>query len=189
MEVPVGQEAELERCDGTLDGHVGDIDDDPASIESCQRGPERARTFGCVEGEHLVHPPWSGQARRHLGNEGRAGGDDENVVTEQRPIGEVHLVRRDIDAVDLRLTEPDVAAELTLAGSYDVLAVRESERNEQQARLVDVAVVLIDDRQRHFVDWKEPAEAVGDERPTRSAAQNHYTCAHAFIGHQRYPPG
>ena len=42
-EVPISQEAELERRDGALDRHVDDVDDEPAAVEGRERGTERAR--------------------------------------------------------------------------------------------------------------------------------------------------
>ena len=46
VEVPVGQEAELERGDRALDGHVHDVDDQPAAVEGGQR---RCQCCGSLE--------------------------------------------------------------------------------------------------------------------------------------------
>ena len=45
VEVPVGEEAELERGDRALDRHVDDVDDEPAAVERRQRGCQRGRTL------------------------------------------------------------------------------------------------------------------------------------------------
>ena len=36
-EVPVGEERELDRCNGTLDRHVDDVHDEPSAVERAQR--------------------------------------------------------------------------------------------------------------------------------------------------------
>ena len=47
-----------------------------------------------------------------------------------------------------RLDELDAVVQLPVARAHDVLDVRQAERHEQQTRLVHVAVVLVDDRDR-----------------------------------------
>src|ERR1700694_3969098 len=50
-EEPVGQEAELQRSDWTLDGHVDDIDRDAAALECGEGTGQLPRTVEGVEGE------------------------------------------------------------------------------------------------------------------------------------------
>ena len=52
------------------------------------------------------------------------------------------------------------------------------ERDEQQSRLVDVAVVLIDDRDRGLAGRVGTSEPVGCQRPAGSAAQDHDAIRH-----------
>ena len=82
-EVPVGQEAELERRDRALDRHVDHVHHEPAAVEGGQRGGEGGGTFGCVEGEDLLHPARPGEALGLLGDQAGAGGDDQHVVGER----------------------------------------------------------------------------------------------------------
>jgi hypothetical protein len=51
VEVPVGEEAELERRDRALDRHVDDVDDEPPAVEVLERLLERAAPSSVVEGE------------------------------------------------------------------------------------------------------------------------------------------
>ena len=143
-EVPVGQEAELERGDRALDRHVDHVHDQPATIEGGERGTQGGGAFRCVKGEDLLHPPRAGETLGLFGHQSGAGGDDEDVVGEGGTAGEVHLVGLDVDMVDAGLDEPDPVVELPFPGAHDVLGVGEAERDEQQPRLVDVAVVLVD---------------------------------------------
>ena len=172
-EVPVGEEAELERGDRALDRHVDHVDDEPTAVEGGQGGAERGRTFGGVEGEDLLHPARTGQALGLLGHQAGAGGDDEHVVGERGAVGEVHLVGLDVDAVDGGLDEPDAVVQLPLPRPHDVLAVGQAERHEQQARLVDVAVVLVDHGDLGLVRAVEAPEAVGGQRAAGAAAEDH----------------
>ncbi len=142
-------------------------------VEGGQGGAEGGGTFGCVEGEDLLHPAWSGEALGLFGDQAGAGGDDEDVVGERGAAGEVHLVGIDVDVVDVGLDETDPGVELPLPRSHDVLAVGEAERDEQQARLVDVAVVLVDHDDLGLVRAVEAPEAVGGQRAARTAAKDH----------------
>ena len=49
--------------------------------------------------------------------------------------------------------EADPVVELAAPGADDVLGVRQPERHEQQAGLVDVAVVLVDHRDLASASW------------------------------------
>ena len=121
MEVPVGQEAELQRRHRALDGHVDHVDDEPAAVERGQRRLQRGGTFGRVEGEDLLHPPGTREPFGLLGHEDGAGGDDEHVVAEHRPVLEVDLVGGDVDVVDGAVHVADAVMELAASRSHDVL--------------------------------------------------------------------
>ena len=85
----------------------------------------------------------------------------------------MHLVGLDVDVVDRGLDEVDPVVQLAVARSHDVLGVGQAERHEQQARLVDVAVVLVDHRDRGVVRRVEPAQPVGDQRAAGPATEDH----------------
>jgi len=59
-QVPVGEEGELERRDRALDRHVDQVHDQPTSVETLQRTPERVSALGAVEGEDALVPAGSG---------------------------------------------------------------------------------------------------------------------------------
>ena len=73
-----------------------------------------------------------------------AGGDHQHVVGEDRAVGQVHGVVGDVDAVDAALAERDAVVQLAVPRPHDLVGVGQPEGDEQQPRLVDVAVVLID---------------------------------------------
>ena len=178
MEVPVGEEAELQRRHRALDRHIHDVDDETAAIEARQVSGKRRRAFERVEGEDLLHPARAGESLGFLRDERRPGGDDEDVVGERGAVREVNGVRLHVDVFDGVLAVVDALAKLAAAGPHDVLRVGETERNEQEARLVHVAVVLIDDRDRDFVLGEGAPQPVRHERAARSGPEDDDAAAH-----------
>jgi hypothetical protein len=74
-----------------------------------------------------------------------AGGDNQDVVAEDGAVGQRDLVPGDVDAVDQGAAERDTWPELTVSRPDQAGRRGHPERHEQQARLVDVLVVGIDD--------------------------------------------
>ena len=117
--------------------------------------------------------PAAGQALGLLGLQAHAGGDDEHVVGQHRAVVEQHLVALDPDRLDLVLVEDDAVAQLAPARPHDLLDVREPEGDEEQARLVDVAVVAVDDVDLGLVGVEAAAQPVGGHRAAGAAAEDH----------------
>ena len=90
VEVPVGQEAELERRHRALDRHVDHVDDEPTALEAVELRRQRGGAVEVVEREDLLHPARPGQPLGLLRDEAGAGGDDQHVVVERRAVGQVH---------------------------------------------------------------------------------------------------
>ena len=178
VEVPVGEEGELERGDRALDRQVDEVDDDPSRIEGLQRPCECLRALRRVEGEDFLHPARACHPLRLLRLQTAARRDDERVVREGRPVGEEDRVGFEVDAVDIRLVERDPVPELPAAGAHDVLDVGQAERHEQQARLVDVAVVPVDDRDLRLVGLVGAPEPVRHHRAAGAAAEDHDSLLH-----------
>ena len=111
--------------------------------------------------------------------------DDQHVVGEHRPVVEQHLVALDPDLFDLVLVEDDAVAQLAPPRPHDLSYLRESEGHEEQAGLVDVLVVAVDDVDLGLVTVEAVAQPVGGHRPTRSAAEDH----DLFPRHVLSPPG
>src|SRR5690606_26072941 len=80
--------------------------------------------------------------------------------------------------VDAGLDEVHAVAQLAPPGPDDLLGLGEPERHEEEAGLVDVAVVLVDDRDRRLRGLVHAAEAVGGERAARPAAEDHDAMGH-----------
>ena len=57
----------------------------------------------------------------------------------------------------------------------------EPEGDEEQARLVDVAIVLVDDGDLCLGLGIEAPQPIGGQRSTRSAAQDHHTIAITLV--------
>ena len=68
--------------------------------------------------------------------------------------------------------EDDAVAELAPARPHDLLHVREPEGDEEQARLVDVPVVAIDDVDLGLVRVEAAAQPVGGHRAAGAAAED-----------------
>ena len=68
-----------------------------------------------------------------------------------------------------------------MARAGDLLGRREPERNEEEARLVDMAVVPVDDVDVHVVAVEPAAQSVRDRCAACSASENHDLRAHALL--------
>jgi hypothetical protein len=99
-------------------------------------------------------------------------GDDEDVVGEGGAVVEQELVPLDPDRVDLTLVEDDPVSQLPHPWADDLVQRGEPERDEEQPRLVDVAVVEVDDVDLGFVGVETPAQPVGDHRAAGAAAED-----------------
>ena len=120
----------------------------------------------------LLVPAGAGEALGLLRLQTRAGGDDEHVVGEDGAVVEQDLVALDADRVDLSLVEDDAVSQLPFARPDDLVQRGEPEGDEEQARLVDVAVVAVDDVDLGLVGVEAPAQPVGDHRAAGAAAQD-----------------
>src|SRR6266542_4211136 len=69
--------------------------------------------------------------------------------------------------------EDDAAAQLAPAWPHDLLHVREPEGDEEQARLVDVPVVAVDDVDLGLVRVEAAAQPVGGHRAAGPPAEDH----------------
>ena len=183
VEVPVGEEGELERGDGALDRHVDAVHDHASRVERPKCLRERRCALRGVEGEDVLHPAWAAHALGVLGLEAGARCDDQDVVGERCSVSEVDEVRVELDPVDLRLEEPDAVPQLALPGAGDLVCVGEAERDEQEARLVDVAVVPVDDGDLRLGVLVGAPEPVCHHRAAGPAAEDHDP-----LGHHRAPP-
>ena len=97
----VGQEGELQRGDGALDRHLGDVHDEPPAAEPGEPVAQCERALVGVELADLVVPLRAERARHLVGARGGAGGDDQLVVGEVTAAGEVHDSAVGVDPVDL----------------------------------------------------------------------------------------
>ena len=111
-EVPVGEEAELQRCDRALDRQVDHVDHQPAAVEGGQRRFQPHRAVEVVEGVDPVAPARTGQSFGLLRHEPGAGRDHEDVVAEHGAVGQVHPVAVDVDALDFAAVETDALGQL-----------------------------------------------------------------------------
>ena len=171
-EVPLGEERELERRDRALDRHVDEVDHDASAVEALERRRERRGSLRGIEGKGALVPAGAGEPLRLLRLQTRSRGDDEHVVGEDRAVVEQELVPLDPDRVDLSLVEDDAVSQLPLARPDDLVQRGEPEGDEEQPRLVDVAVVTVDDVDLGFVGVEAPAQPVGDHRAAGAAAQD-----------------
>jgi hypothetical protein len=85
-----------------------------------------------------------------------------------------------LHVLDLRQTKVDAGSQLLTARANDLLRLLHSERHEQQAGLVDVAVVPVEDDDLGCVAVVA-AEAVGRECSSRAAADDHDARVHGSM--------
>jgi hypothetical protein len=90
----------------------------------------------------------------------------------------VDFVGIEADKVDGGLTEFDAALQLPAPGPDKFLGVRVAKRHEQQTRLVYVAVILIDNRDREVLRRILPAEAIRSQGAASPATQDHNSLSH-----------
>ncbi|HBX10276.1 MAG TPA: hypothetical protein DEG13_10915, partial [Candidatus Microthrix parvicella] len=65
---------------------------------------------------------------------------------------ELHRVGLDIDEFDGRLDKVDPSVQLARTRPHDLIGMGQCEGDEQDARLVDMAVVLVNDGDRCLVE-------------------------------------
>jgi hypothetical protein len=82
-----------------------------------------------------------------------------------------------LDALDLGEAELDPGVQLGVARPDDLVRIGQPEGHEQQPRLVDMAVVAVDDHDLRGMAV-QALQAVGGQRPAGSGAQNDDAMAH-----------
>ena len=152
-------------------------------VEFPQRGVQGGGTGQVVERVHGLAPAGSGQPFGVLGDEPCPGRDDQDVVPQQRAVLEEHPVLVDVHVVDGAAVVADRPVQLVRPGAHELVRRRQPERQEQQTRLVDVVVVLVDDGDLD-VGTEHPPQAVRRQRATGARAKDHDMFAHAamFVG-------
>ena len=68
--------------------------------------------------------------------------------------------------------EADPRVQLAVAWPGDLVRVGQAERHEQQAGLVDMPVVLVDDGNLGFTPGQHPTQAISHERAAGPAAED-----------------
>lgn len=169
----LGEKEELERRHRALDGHLRDVEHDASAGEPIERATQSERALERVEVEGGLLPSCVRETRRLLGQDAAPRRHDENVVGEHSAVGHEDLVLVRCDAVDLAEPELDARVEKVLAPLHDLLRPVLSEWEEQQARLVEVDVVTVDDGDAPRVFGERPYELVGHHRPAGAASQDH----------------
>src|SRR6266540_6317315 len=147
--------------------------DQSATVEALELTVQCVGALGVVEGEDALVPARPGHAFGLLRLQAHAARDDQYVVGKHRPVVEQHLVALDPDLLDLVLVEDDAVAELAPARSHDLVDLRQPERDEEQAGLVDVPVIQVDDVDLCLVGVEAAPQPVGGHRAAGAAAENH----------------
>jgi hypothetical protein len=171
-EVVVREEAELQRRDRALDRQVDDADGQPAAGEGVQRLAQRLGALGGIEGEDVLLPARPGQPVGLFRQQLRAGGHDQDVISQHGPALQVHLVARHLDTVDPGLAVADAGAELAPARAGYPPHVGQAERDEEQSGLVHVAVVAVHHDDLRGLRAVGPPQPVRDQRPAGATTEN-----------------
>jgi hypothetical protein len=178
----IGEERELERCDGTLDRQLGDVDDEAPSFEVGQGVTQRGCSGQGVELVNGVPPAVFGHARRHIRSRTRAGGDHELVVGDHRAVLQVNLPCGGVDPIDLGPDQVDRLRQQRVDGFHQFDRILPSERNEQESGLVEVCPRRIDHLDRP-VGRQSPGQGIGDHRAGGARTQNDEAFHMAPLGH------
>jgi hypothetical protein len=145
--------------------------------EACHpQGPCRLQRSGAgevVEGEDPLVPAGAGEALGLVERQADAGGDHQDVVGQLGAVLQHDRVAVEVDPLDRLQHEVDVLVQLGLARAHDLVVVGETEGHEEQAGLVDVVVVLVDDRDLHITVLVVAVQTVGGEGAARTAAEDH----------------
>lgn len=145
--------------------------------ELVERGRERHRPGVVVEGVHRLPPARAGESLGLLGHEPGAGGDHERVVEQRRPVRQPDPRGFSVDVVDRAAVVLDPPAQLPRPRPDEVFRLGETERHEQQTRLVDMLVVLVHHGDPDLLAQSAP-QPVRRQCPAGSAAENHDVLAH-----------
>ena len=136
MEVPVGQEEELEWGDRALDRHLGHVQHQPAAIEVLHGLVKLERTVERVEVEDVALPAGPHQPIHLLRGDAAARGDDQVVVVDRAAVVELHAVFVGLDHVDPAQQQVYALRDVAGARPDDVLLTVDPERDEEQPGLV-----------------------------------------------------
>jgi hypothetical protein len=172
VQVPVGEEDELERSDRTLDRHVDQVHEQAAAVELLERSLQRGGAFHVVEGEDTLVPAGTGHAFGLLRLQTYAGGDDEHVVLQSGSVVEQDFVALGRDLLDLALVEHEAASQLVPTRPHDLIHMSEAEGDEEQAGLVHVPVVTVDDVDLRLVRVEAARQPVGGHRAASPGAED-----------------
>ncbi len=142
---------------------------------------EAGRSNPVVEGEDLLHPPRTGEALGLLLDQYAPGGDDQHVVLEHGAVLELHAVRLGVHVVDRDLPELDSLVQLVRSGPHDLVGVGQAEGDEQQPRLVDVGIVLVDNHDLEVVGGIEAPQPVGTQGASGAASEDDDSLGHLSI--------
>ena len=171
-QVCLDEEDELQGSDRALDRHVSDVDDETAAREPCQGVAQGGRALEGVEVED-AGPPEPARHAGHLVGARRGPGRDHQLVVGEHEapvevdlsIGGPYLLHRPVD-------EPHRGVELRDTRTDQVVRVIAAEGNEQEAGLVHVPVVLVDDRHPPLALVEASVEPVGDHRAGGATAED-----------------
>ena len=95
-----------------------------------------------------------------------------------RAVGELHGIGVDLDRLDPALAEHDPVVQLFVARLDDLVNPEKPERHEQQPRLVDVAIILVDHCDRHVVIGVAATQTVRDQRASGPRTEHHDPISH-----------
>jgi hypothetical protein len=156
----LGQERELQRRDRALDRHVDDVHHEPSTLEAIERVGQRGGAVDGVEVEDAPPPPRVPAVRRLVGSRRRPGRDDQVVVGQAGPVREHdHLLDR-VYPLDVAEHEVDAVGENRPRRLDQVLWPVGSEWDEQQPRLVEMLVGLVDDGDLPPLEAQPPTQLV-----------------------------
>ena len=134
---------------------------------------QRGGAVGRVKREHVGHPAGPVQSLGLLRQETGSGGHHEDVVVQRLPVVEVHAVAGQVDPFHPGHPEGDAVPELPLPPPGEAGHVTPAERDEQEAGLVHMLSVLVDDHDLGGLAGVGPPQPVGGQGPACATTQDH----------------
>ena len=126
----------------------------------------------------LLTPTGPRQALGLLGQQSSAGRHDEHIEIKDGPVGQVDPVGVGLHGLNWALDVLDVVVQLVLSRPHDVVGSCQSERHEQQPRLVDVHVVLVDHGDRRLIGGVLTTKAVRGQGSAGAGTEYHDPMSH-----------
>ena len=171
--IGVGEENKFEWCNGAFDRHLRDVDDELSPLPALEKLRQRAGSVYRVEIEDLFVPEISLQPFRLFGTDDCAGGHHEKVVREDGGIGKQDAALFGLYPVNHGGYDINTRREEVRIWLHDIPALVDPERDKEKPRLIEMRLLLIDDRNLPFPALEDVTEPVHHHGAGGACTEDH----------------